>query len=323
MWKDAYAEDKRFNQNRNAALKQALSEKIAQERQARDQFSAMWKDAYAEDKRFNRERAADAKAAAKAIQEANKQAFASSPQGIYESAGVKSPQDRIASINSIKSAQKQLHDEFKSGAITLGQYNYTQDELQKKMNLATEGNVRARGALHQLTARFASLAFELTGAIYGLTAIAGILGGPALFGISYLKSIEDARIGLTGTLIAMGKFPEGADKFSIAMSTANKAIKELEVQSIRFGVPLDEIVNVMRAVTASGLGAGMTIEEIGKASSIAAVAVKALGLDARQVVQETRDLFMGGIQAASSTLATSLGLKIQILRKLKKTHEKG
>jgi hypothetical protein len=52
------------------------------------------------------------------------------------------------------------------------------------------------------------------------------------------------------------------------------------------------------------------------------MAVKSLSMNATQVVQEVRDLVQGGIQAASSTLATSLGLKDKDINDAKKSAER-
>jgi len=163
----------------------------------------------------------------------------------------------------------------------------------------------------------ALLTTELTRAFFGLSLAVAAVGAPAIFGTRYLKNIEDAKMGLIGTLVTMGKFTEGTDKFQAALGLANDTIKSLEVNALRFGIPLDEILNVFRAITASGLQAGMTLEQIGKSAAIGTVAVRALGLDARQSVQELRDLFMGGIMPASSTLATSLGLRDSDIKKAK------
>ena len=56
-------------------------------------------------------------------------------------------------------------------------------------------------------------------------------------------------------------------------------------------------------------------------STVGVNAVKSLGLDGVQLVQELRDLVQGGIRPASSTLATALGISDADIKKAKESSE--
>ncbi len=77
---------------------------------------------------------------------------------------------------------------------------------------------------------------------------------------------------------------------------------------MRTAATSEELVNTFRALLGPGLGAGMDVDQIIQLTTTGVNAVKSLGLDGTQLVQELRDLVQGGIQPASSTLATALGL---------------
>jgi hypothetical protein len=256
--------------------------------------------------------------AQKAAQQA---AYAGSSQAIYDAAGIKSPVARRMEVSSVKTSQKQMFDDLKAGNITLGQYNVLMGDAQKKLNLIESGNVRARGAFHKATAALASFSFELTGAIYGLTVLGGILAAPAIFGVNFLRRLEDSKMGMASILLSMGSLNGQTLTWSQAMGAANTQMDIMAKESINLAGKLDEFAATYRAILAPGLAAGMNLDQIRKIAIAGTVAVKTIGLDSRQIVQEIRDLVAGGIQAASSTLATSLGLTDRDIKAAKMSSE--
>lgn len=295
---------------------------IARQEKAAARMEKIHGQALEMDKKFNSARAKEAERAAKELAKIQaKEEYLNSSSGVYAAAKIKDPQQRIAEINAVKRAQSQLHAELASGTISFAQYSLGMGEAHKRLNLLESGNVRARGSIHRFVASIASATFEITGFIYGLTTLAAIAGAPALFGASYLKSIEDAKMGMVGILMSMGQVDGKQVSLSNAMNISSETIKQLSDESLKYAVSLEDVTKSFQAMLGPGLAAGMTLQQVGKLATIGTLAVKSMGLDSRQVVQELRDLVAGGIQAASSTLATALGLKDSDIKEAKKSSE--
>lgn len=273
------------------------------------------------DKAITRDRQIEAKRRASLVKAAEAQAYARSSAGIFEAAGIKGPDARRTEAAAVRTAQAQLNKELAAGSLTLGHYNVLWGETNKKLNLIESGNVRARGSLHKMTAALASLTFELTGAIYGLTAMATAIASPMLFGVNFLRKLEDSKQGMAAILMSMGSINGLTPTFGQALAAAGEQMDIMAKESINLTGQLDEFAATYRAILAPGLAAGMNLEQIRKIAIAGTVAVKTIGLDARQIVQETRDLVAGGIQAASSTLATSLGLTDADIKRAKLSSE--
>lgn len=289
-----------------AAFKAAEQERaqIARISQARD--IAIWKEGVAAFKAAEREKAAANKAA-------QSQAFAQSPQGIFKQAGIRSPQDVAQELAALRQA-KQLWEQ--AGASTEG-YRGALQKINSQMNVLESGNARARGSFHKMTAAIASLTFELTGALYGVMAIGGAIAGGAIFGLATMKRIEDARTGITGILVSMGTINGKAMDFAQAWQVSGVYVKQIQQDSLKYGIDMGRLVEVNQAAISGGLTAMLTLEQIQKVATAGAIAVSSLGLNSQQYVQEVRDLISGGIQPASSTLARSIGVTDALLKQWK------
>jgi len=228
---------------------------------------------------------------------------------VYYQAGVRDPKALAGDIEAVRRAQAQLREEYRAGDIGLKEYDRTQDQLLRRMNLLTEGNARHRGAIRQTAAAMASLAFEATGAIYLVTALGTTLASPAIFGTKLLATLETTRLGMAGILTAMGRINGSTFDLPKALELSGQLTNKLVVDALRFGVSIDSIANTLRSTIAPGLAAGMNLKQIQEVATIGTLAVKTIGLESRQAVQEIRDLVAGGITAASSTLATSLSIR--------------
>jgi len=236
---------------------------------------------------------------------------------VYAAAGIKSPQQRIGEINSLKSAMAALSAEHANGNVTGKIYNETMREMHGRMNLLTEGNSRHRGAIRQTAAAMASLTFEMTGAIYGVLALGAALASPALFGTAMLKRVEDAKTGVAGILISMGELNGKALTFGQAWAASGQYVKQVQQDSMKYGIDMGRLMEVNQAAISGGLNAMLTLEQIQKVATAGAIAVSSLGLNSQQYVQEVRDLISGGIQPASSTLARSIGVTDALLKQWK------
>lgn len=169
--------------------------------------------------------------------------------------------------------------------------------------------------------KVALLTTELTRAFFGLSlAITGV-GLPAIIGVKFLKELEDAKMGVAGIVTSMMSVNGVALTAEQGISVADNAIKELTKSAHKYGLSVSDVVTTFRAITASGTGAKMTLGEIRDLATIGTLAVKGIGLDSKQVVQEVRDLVAGGIQPSSSTLATALGLRDKDIKAAKDSAE--
>lgn len=240
---------------------------------------------------------------------------AASVETTFKTAGIRSPQDVANELAALRETKKVWEA---MGPATEG-YNGALAQIASRTNILTEGNARARGSFHKMTAALASLTFEITGAIYGLATIATVTAGGAIFGIKFLKDIEDAKMGISGTVLSMNLLAKESMTTGQAMEISNRVIGTLEQDSLKYNVSLADTAKLFQAIVGPGTAARMTMEEIGKTAVIGAVAVKSMGLNSMQVIQEVKDLVQGGIQSASSTLATALGLRDSDIKRAKES----
>lgn len=175
------------------------------------------------------------------------------------------------------------------------------------------------GEMNKLDSAAARLKSSLGGAFTtGAGIAAGMLGFKSIGGAisnataeawNFAKSMETNRIGMAGILSSMTQLNGEALQWNDALAISSSLIDRLNTDALKTAATSEELVTTFRALLGPGLGAGMTIDEIQQLTTVGVNAVKSIGLDGRQLVQELRDMVQGGIQPASSTLATALGLK--------------
>lgn len=175
------------------------------------------------------------------------------------------------------------------------------------------------GEMNKLDSAAARLKSSLGGAFTtGAGIAAGMLGFESIGGAisnataeawNFAKSMETNRIGMAGILSSMTQLNGEALQWNDALAISGSLIDRLNTDALKTAATSEELVTTFRALLGPGLGAGMTIDEIQQLTTVGVNAVKSIGLDGRQLVQELRDMVQGGIQPASSTLATALGLK--------------
>jgi len=140
-------------------------------------------------------------------------------------------------------------------------------------------------------------------------------------GREFAASMETNQLGMAGILSSMTQVGGKALEFSRAMTISADMMAKLNQDAIRTAASTEELVNAYRALLGPGMAANMSLEQIRQLTVTGVNAVKAMGLPAQQVVQELRDLVAGGITAASSTLATALGLRDEDIAKAKASAE--
>lgn len=184
------------------------------------------------------------------------------------------------------------------------------DNASATLKQVAQSSQRASKALDSLSGlkNFAIDTASITAGIAGFealtTAIHNTIGAVGTFYIS----METNQVGMAGILSSMTTLKGNALDFNTAMGISGSIMKKLNDEALRTAATSEELVNTFRALLGPGLGAGMDVDQIIQLTTTGVNAVKSLGLDGTQLVQELRDLVQGGIQPASSTLATALGL---------------
>lgn len=144
-----------------------------------------------------------------------------------------------------------------------------------------------------------------------------VVGGAYEYG----NMIETNRVGMAGILTSMMQINGQQLTWNQSMSMSSKIMTDLQNESLKTSATAGELIDTFRALLGPGLGAGMSIEQIEHFTTVGVNAVKSLGLDGVQLVQELRDLVQGGIRPASSTLATALGISDADIKKAKASSE--
>ncbi len=144
-----------------------------------------------------------------------------------------------------------------------------------------------------------------------------VVGGAYEYG----NMIETNRVGMAGILSSMMQINGQQLTWNQSMSMSSKIMTDLQNESLKTSATAGELIDTFRALLGPGLGAGMSIEQIEHFTTVGVNAVKSLGLDGVQLVQELRDLVQGGIRPASSTLATALGISDADIKKAKASSE--
>lgn len=155
----------------------------------------------------------------------------------------------------------------------------------------------------------------------GVQQLGDALNSLLMPGIEFNKMLETESYGMAGILMSMTNVNGKAWEFRDALKFGNDIIGKMNNEAIKTAATTTELVTTFRALLGPGLGAGMSIKQIQDFTVVGVNAVKSMGLEGRQLVQELRDLVQGGIRAASSTLATALGLKDADIKAAKNSAE--
>ncbi len=177
----------------------------------------------------------------------------------------------------------------------------------------TARNVAALGGqVGRLNGLLGSTASVAAG-IAGFQGISSLMQSTVGSAVMFAKNLETSEIGMAGILVSMTEIDGRTVQWGEALSISQGIIRKLNDEALRTSATSQELVFTFQAILGPALAAKMTIKEMLEFTVTAANAVKSIfpgNVDKqRQMVQEIRDLVQGGIQAASSTLANSLGLK--------------
>lgn len=167
---------------------------------------------------------------------------------------------------------------------------------------------KAVGNLAGSLKSFTAIGAQIAAGAFGFTALSDSISKLVSAGLQFNKAMETNAIGMAGILTSMTTLNGKNIEWNDALKASQSIIKGLNKDALETAATSEELVDTFRALLGPGLGAGMKIEEIQKLTTTGVNAVKSLGLNGPQLIQELRDLVQGGIRPASSTLATALGL---------------
>lgn len=177
------------------------------------------------------------------------------------------------------------------------------------------------GSLSKNWKMFSDISFKIFVLQSGIQGIVSLMQSIVSPGWQFAQQMETEQVGMSGILSSMTKLNDKNLDWNTAMGISKSIIADLNVEAAKTSATSEELVTTFRALLGPGLGAGMNIDEIKQFTVVGVNAVKSMGLDGRQLVQELRDLVQGGIQAASSTLATALGLTDSDIKAAKQSSE--
>ncbi|WP_456382185.1 hypothetical protein [Persephonella sp.] len=142
-------------------------------------------------------------------------------------------------------------------------------------------------------------------------------------GLQFNRTMEQTKVGMAAILTSVaeirdefGNAVEGAEKFSGALEIAKKLQEQLRIEAVRSTAEYTQLVGILQGILAPALASGLNQNQIVQMTVLMANAVKTLGLDLNQAVQESRDLLMGTIDM-NSQLARSLGITNEMVKKWK------
>lgn len=202
-----------------------------------------------------------------------------------------------------------------SGAVS--QVNGLESALAKANTQA----VTLSGSLSKAWEIYETISFSAFKLVYGIDAIGQAVTALVSPGWQLANLLETEQIGMAGILSSMTSLHGESLKWNDAMAMSKSIMKDLTVEAAKTAATSEELITTFRALLGPGLGAGMSVEEIKQFTVTGVNAVKSMGLEGRQLVQELRDLAQGGIQASSSTLATALGLTDKDIKAAKQSSE--
>lgn len=170
-----------------------------------------------------------------------------------------------------------------------------------------------------LIGKFRSLAVNVWIASQALQSVGSTLAGIFKPGFDFTQQMETTTIGTAGILSSMFNLDGKTLEWNKALSMSKGLMKDIASDALATTATVQELTQIFQSILAPASSAGWSIEQTREFTKVGANAVKAIGLPSQQVVQELRDLIMGGIRPASSTLAASLGINDATVKQWKES----
>ncbi|MBI1178005.1 hypothetical protein GC207_11280 [bacterium] len=139
----------------------------------------------------------------------------------------------------------------------------------------------------------------------GLREVLGVMEDIVHTSVSFNKQMETSRLGIAAILRSMN--PDRVTDFNQALKISDALLEQLKVKSLESAATYGELVELFQSTTAAQSRAGIPLNQQVQLALDLANAVRAVGLEGRQLTQESRDLLTGNI-GPDSFLAKSLGI---------------
>ncbi len=217
-------------------------------------------------------------------------------------------------IAELRAEEARLTEGFKAGTITQVEHTRGMMGVTNGIKVLEEGSTRARGAFRQMTAAIASATFEITGAVYGIGALALALGSPAIFGMKLQSEIEQTRLALAGVVISMAEINGKAIDLPTAFKIAAAMTDRMVASAVKYGLQLDVIQDSVKAITSSGLGANLKLSQILEIATQMAVIGKNMAIPSQRLAVDIRDI-MTGMNVQRTVLGGALGITNEMVKK--------
>lgn len=198
------------------------------------------------------------------------------------------------------------------------------DELSTGLSKAQRNVAGFNKSITATSGAFGGVVSNITGLTAALTGLYGAIDLTAQAikaPFDFAKSMETNKLGIAGIMQSMLQLNGRTLQWQESLALSDKVITKLNENALKTAATSKDLIEAFRALLGPGIAAGMSMKEIVEYSTVGANAVKSLGLERQQVVQEIRDLVQGGIRAQSSTLAVSLGLTDKDIAEAKKSSE--
>ncbi len=182
-----------------------------------------------------------------------------------------------------------------------------------KVDAAARGAGASLGSLRSI----GGVAVALGAIVAWLQAAKAAFVGLPQAGIAFSRSMETAELGMAGILTSMTTLDGRTLSLNQALGISRKIIGELNNDALATAATSQDLVSAFQGILGPALAARMTLDQVRQLTVVGVNAVKSLGLQSNQVIQELRDLVQGGITPASSTLATALGISNEDVKRAK------
>ena len=163
------------------------------------------------------------------------------------------------------------------------------DELSTGLSKAQRNVAGFNKSISATSGAFGGVVSNITGLTAALTGLYGAIDLTAQAikaPFDFAKNMETNKLGIAGILQSMVELNGRTLQWQESLAISDKVISQLNQNALKTAATSKDLVESFRALLGPGLAAGMNMNQIIEFSTIGANAVKSLGLERQQVVQE-------------------------------------
>lgn len=201
-----------------------------------------------------------------------------------------------AGMDEAANAGKKAGEEFdKAGDKAKGAGDKTEGAGKR----GASGLKQSQAAAKSLTQSLSEVTIVAAGIITVVEKLKEGIAALVLPGYKFNKQMESMELGVAGIIMSMMNLHGSTLTLNEALGVSKEVMGELKDTAMKIGLPMDSMAEGFQAMLGPGLKAKMTIQQIVELTGTGMKAVKAFGLDNRQIAQEMRDMFSGQITVDS------------------------